>query len=148
MGIVLLFNSWVSSTFVVSNSSACWKWVRLGKCMHGVSGNDFGELGSTVQCKENEETSSGWLPDRQKRGPLLVDLIFQQNPENWFYVKISQSLTVAQTFWTIWVNQNTSFLLHLSPNWWISVSIPSWTFSSAEDIFKGSPFCLLTVVII
>lgn len=86
-----------------------------------------------------------WLTGR-KEDLLLVDLIFQQNPENWFYVKISQTVMVAQTFWTMWVNQNISFLLHLSPNWWPSVSIPSWTHSSEEDIFKGSPFCLPTVL--
>lgn len=50
------------------------------KCMHGVNGNDFGELESTAQCKENEETSSGWLADRQKRGPTVGRSNFSTEP--------------------------------------------------------------------
>lgn len=53
--------------------------------------------------------SVDWLTGR-KQGLVLTDLlIFQQKPEDWFYIKISQTLMVAQTFWTMWVKQNIPF---------------------------------------
>lgn len=66
------------------------------KSMQCISGKDFGELENTVKGKRKLAPVD--LLTGRKEGLVLADLIFQQKPENWFYLEISQTLMVAQTF--------------------------------------------------